>query len=96
MRIRQIVFAAAELSAGAARLGTLLGLATPYRDPGVAEFGLDNAVFVFGDQFIEIVSPTRAGTTAGRLVERRGDCCRGSKREQACVHAPARPTRRGR
>ena len=73
MRIRQIVFAAAELSAGAARLGTLLGLAAPYRDPGVAEFGLDNAVFVYGDQFVEIVSPTRAGTAAGRLMERRGD-----------------------
>jgi hypothetical protein len=74
MRIRQIVFAAAELSAGATRLGTLLGMATPYHDPGVAEFGLDNAVFVFGDQFVEIVSPTRSGTTAGRLIERRGDC----------------------
>ncbi len=74
MRIRQIVFAATELQAGAAMLRTLLGLDTPYRDLGVAEFGLDNAVFVFGDQFIEIVSPTRAGTTAGRLIERRGDC----------------------
>ena len=74
MRIRQIVFAAAELPSGAARLGALLGMDTPYRDPGVAEFGLDNAVFVFGDQFIEIVSPTRSGTTAGRLIERRGDC----------------------
>ena len=74
MRIRQIVFAAADLKAGAAQLGALLGLDTPYRDPGVAEFGLDNAVFVFGDQFIEIVAPTRSGTTAGRLLERRGDC----------------------
>jgi Glyoxalase-like domain len=74
MRIRQIVFAAAELKAGAAKLGALLGMDTPYRDPDVAEFGLDNAVFVFGDQFIEIVSPTRTGTTAGRLIERRGDC----------------------
>jgi hypothetical protein len=73
MRIRQIVFAAADLASGAARLGALLGLAAPYRDPGVAEFGLDNAVFVLGDQFVEIVSPTRAGTTAGRLIERRGD-----------------------
>jgi hypothetical protein len=73
MRIRQIVFAATDLKAGAARLGTLLGLAAPYRDPGVAEFGLDNAVFVFGDQFVEIVSPTRAGTAAGRQIERRGD-----------------------
>ena len=74
MRIRQIVFAAAELKAGAAQLGALLGMDAPYRDPGVAEFGLDNAVFVFGDQFVEIVSPTRSGTTAGRLIERRGDC----------------------
>jgi hypothetical protein len=74
MRIRQIVFAAAELQAGAAQLGALLGMDAPYRDPGVAEFGLDNAVFVFGDQFIEIVAPTRSGTTAGRLIDRRGDC----------------------
>jgi len=74
MRIRQIVFAAAGLQAGAAQLGALLGMDAPYRDPGVAEFGLDNAVFVFGDQFIEIVAPTRSGTTAGRLLERRGDC----------------------
>jgi hypothetical protein len=74
MRIRQIVFAAAKLTSGAAQLRSLLGMDTPYRDPGVAEFGLDNAVFVFGDQFIEIVSPTRSGTTAGRLIERRGDC----------------------
>ncbi len=74
MRIRQIVFAAAALPEGAARLRTLLGLDAPHRDPGVAEFGLDNAVFVFGDQFVEIVSPTRGGSTAGRLIERRGDC----------------------
>jgi hypothetical protein len=73
MRIRQIVFAAAELTSGAATLRDLLGMDPPYRDPGVAEFGLDNAVFAFGDQFIEIVSPTRGGTTAGRLIERRGD-----------------------
>jgi len=31
-------------------------------------------VFAFGDQFVEIVSPTRSGTAAGRLIERRGDC----------------------
>jgi hypothetical protein len=74
MRIRQIVFAAAGLKAGADTLRTLLGMDPPYRDPGVAEFGLDNAVFLLGDQFIEIVSPTRGGSTAGRLIERRGDC----------------------
>ncbi|MEZ5266978.1 MAG: VOC family protein, partial [Acidimicrobiales bacterium] len=42
------------------------------RDPGVGEFGLHNALFPIGDTFLEIVSPTAAGTTAGRLLERRG------------------------
>ncbi len=73
MRIRQIVFAARELQPQADRLGALLALDPPFADPGVAEFGLHNAVFAFGDQFIEIVSPTAAGTTAGRLLDKRGD-----------------------
>jgi hypothetical protein len=73
MRIRQIVLAARQLAPNAATLAQLLALDAPYADPGVAEFGLGNAVFVFGDQFIEIVSPTRAGTAAGRAIERRGD-----------------------
>jgi hypothetical protein len=73
MRIRQIVFAARALQPHADRLAALLALAPPFADPGVAEFGLHNAVFVFGDQFIEIVSPAQAGTTAGRLLDRRGD-----------------------
>jgi hypothetical protein len=73
MRIRQIVFVAHDLKRAAATLATLLDLDPPFRDPAVAEFGLDNAVFVFGDQFIEIVSPVRTGTTAGRLLERRRD-----------------------
>ncbi|MGZ5251727.1 MAG: VOC family protein [Caldimonas sp.] len=73
MRIRQIVFAVRDLAAGSARLAALLGLDPPFRDPGVAEFGLDNAVFVFGDQFIELVAPVREGTTAGRLLDRRGN-----------------------
>lgn len=73
MRIRQIVFTARDLQQGSAALAALLDLDPPFRDPGVAEFGLDNAVYVFGDQFIEIVAPVREGTTAGRLLERRGD-----------------------
>jgi hypothetical protein len=73
MRIRQIVFAVRGLEEGSAGLAALLGLDPPFRDPGVAEFGLDNAVFVFGDQFVELVSPVRDGTAAGRLLGRRGD-----------------------
>lgn len=73
MRIRQIVFAASDLARAAETLAAVFGLDAPYRDPAVAEFGLDNAVFVFGDQFIEVVSPVRANTAAGRLLDRRGD-----------------------
>ena len=73
MRIRQIVFATHDLAAGRAALAQLLDLPSPFRDPGVAEFGLDNAVFCFGDQFIEVVSPTQDGTACGRHLQRHGD-----------------------
>lgn len=73
MRIRQIVFVARDLAVQRQALATLLALPTPYRDPGVAEFGLDNAVFCFGDQFIEVISPTQEGTAGGRHIERHGD-----------------------
>jgi len=73
MRIRQIVFAARDLSASREALARLLDLPMPFRDPGVAEFGLDNAVFCFGDQFIEVIAPTQEGTACGRHLERHGD-----------------------
>lgn len=73
MRIRQIVFAAADLAATRAQLKELLALDAPYADPGVGEFGLDNAVFACGDQFIEIVSPITGDTACGRHLMRRGD-----------------------
>jgi hypothetical protein len=73
MRIRQIVLAAHDLPAGRAALAALLPLGAPFRDPGVAEFGIDNAVFGFGDQFIEVISPTRPDTACGRHLARHGD-----------------------
>ena len=73
MRIRQIVFAAQSLPYGRDTLATLLQLDAPFRDPGVAEFGIDNAVFAFGDQFIEVISPLRPDTACGRHLARSGD-----------------------
>ncbi len=73
MRIRQIVLAARDLAQGRALVGQLLQLAPPYRDPGVAEFGIDNAVFAFGDQFIEVISPTRQDSACARHLARHGD-----------------------
>jgi hypothetical protein len=73
MRIRQIVFAAHELPSSRDTVARLLQLEPPFRDPGVAEFGIDNAVFAFGDQFIEVISPVRPDTACGRHLARHGD-----------------------
>ncbi|MGO9488134.1 MAG: VOC family protein [Solirubrobacteraceae bacterium] len=72
VRLRQAVLVAAELEPLAAQLRARLGLNEPFRDPGVAEFGLVNVVFALGDCFLEVVSPTRPGTAAGRQLERAG------------------------
>jgi len=72
LRLRQAVLVAAELEPVAAALRTALNLQEPFRDPGVGEFGLANVVFALGDCFIEIVSPIRPGTAAGRYLARHG------------------------
>jgi hypothetical protein len=71
-RLRQVAFVAADLEAVAAQLQEALGLDEPYRDKGVALFGLRNVVFAVGDTFLEVVSPTRSNTAAGRYLERQG------------------------
>jgi hypothetical protein len=75
MRLRQAVLAAEDLDAVAGVLQAELGLGEPYRDPGVGYFGLRNAVFALGDTFLEVVSPQRPDTAAGRLLSRRGGDC---------------------
>jgi hypothetical protein len=74
-RLRQAVLAAHDLEAVAGRLREELALGEPFSDPAVQYFGLRNAVFALGDTFLEVVSPTRPGTAAGRLLERRGGDC---------------------
>jgi hypothetical protein len=71
-RLRQVVLAAADLSAACAAIEESLGTKDPFHDPGVGHFGLANAVYAIGDTFLEVVSPTRDGTAAGRYLERRG------------------------
>lgn len=73
VRLRQVVLAAPTLQPLADRIQGHFGLPDPFHDPGVAEFGLANAVFPVGDAFLEIVSPTRPDTAAGRYLARRGD-----------------------
>jgi len=73
VRLRQAVLVAEDLEPVSAELPTELGLGEPYADPGVGAFGLHNAVYAIGDCFLEVVSPTQPGTTAGRYLERHGD-----------------------
>src|ERR1051325_2053122 len=72
MRLRQIALVGKDLAAAKADIVDVLGLGGDYPDPGVGKYGLQNAVWPIGDTFLEVVSPKQAGTTAGRLIEKRG------------------------
>src|SRR5262249_15872332 len=63
---------ARELEPVVSDLCAVLGLEVGFRDPGVAEFGLTNAVLPLGTTFIEVVSPARADAAAARFLERHG------------------------
>src|SRR3954451_16786042 len=72
VRLRQVVLVARELDEFAGELRAELALGEPFADPGVGEFGLANAVFALGDQFVEVIAPKQDGTAAGRWLERHG------------------------
>jgi hypothetical protein len=72
IRLRQVVVVTTDLAAVASTLQSSLGLAEPFVDPGVGEFGLENRVFAAGSSFIEVLTPVRPGTAGGRYLERRG------------------------
>lgn len=70
IRLRQGVVAARDLEPAVAALRAALDLGEPFHDPGVGLFGLRNAVMALGDTFVEVVSPDRDGTAAGRFLGR--------------------------
>lgn len=72
LRIRQVALVARDLEPVVDHLCAVLGVDVCFRDPGIATFGLENAMVAVGSQFIEIVSPRQAGTSAGRLLDRIG------------------------
>jgi hypothetical protein len=72
MRLRQVVIAARDLDAAVADLTAVLGIRVGFNDPGVAEFGLVNAVLPVGDTFLEVVSPVSPSAPARRFLDRRG------------------------
>jgi hypothetical protein len=72
IRHRQVAIVAAELDPVVQQLCRELDLTVCFNDPGVAEFGLHNALMMIGDQVLEVVAPVQEGTTAGRLLDKRG------------------------
>ena len=71
-RLRQVALVAHDCDRVARELRRAFGWPEPFHDPGVARFGLTNAVFAVGDTFVEVVAPAQADTAAGRYLERRG------------------------
>ena len=74
LRLRQIAFVAAELAPVEQDLISVLGLKVCFNDPGVGRFGLHNALYPIGNQFLEVVAPNDPSEdTAGkRYLDRRG------------------------
>lgn len=72
LRLRQICLVAPELEPVVDALRAIFGLDVCHRDEAVAQYGLVNALFVCGHQFLEVVAPTRDGTAAGRFLQRFG------------------------
>jgi hypothetical protein len=72
LRLRQVCLVAAGLARQAEAIKAIFGLEECYRDPNVARYGLENALFPVGSDFIEIVAPTQPGTAAGRFLARHG------------------------
>jgi hypothetical protein len=73
LRIRQIVFAAEALEPAVTQFANAFSTRVVYRDPEVASFGLVNALLPIGDQFIEVVAPTRSDAPVARHLARHGD-----------------------
>jgi len=72
LRLRQICLAAPALEPVVDTVAAALGLSVCHRDPAVAKYGLVNALFVCGHQFVEVVAPMRDGTAVGRFLQRSG------------------------
>lgn len=72
LRLRQIALVARALERVEPQLTSVLATEVCFRDPGVAKYGLHNALWALGGTFLEVVAPSRDDTAAGRYLDRRG------------------------
>lgn len=90
LRLRQIALVAEKLAPVEQQLIDVLGIKVCFRDPGVAHFGLENALFPIGNQLLEVVAPIEEGTAGGRYLTRRGGDGGYMVITQCDEHAPRR------
>ncbi|KAH6629202.1 hypothetical protein C7974DRAFT_311428 [Boeremia exigua] len=72
-RLRQIALVARDIDRARQLLTHVIGTDVIYEDPAVSQWGLKNFLIPLGGDIIEVVSPFKDGTTAGRLLDKRGD-----------------------
>lgn len=72
LRLRQIALIARSLEPVERQLTCMLSTEVCFRDPGVATYGLHNALWALGGTFLEVVAPIRDNTAGGRYLDRRG------------------------
>ena len=65
IHLRQIALVASRLAPVVDDLQAVFGIEVCHVDPGLAIWGLENALLPVGRNFIEVVAPTEAGTAAG-------------------------------
>ncbi len=70
LRLRQICLAAPRLEPVLEDLQAIFGLSICHRDPGLAAYGLENALLPVGTDFLEVVAPVQDDTAAGRFIQR--------------------------
>ena len=69
MRLRQVCLVAPHLEPAVGDIAAIMGLEVCYRDPGVAKYGLENALLPVDSTLLEVVAPTQDGTAAGRFLD---------------------------
>ncbi len=72
IHLRQICLVSDQFNDTSTKLSQLFSIPPCFTDPAVGKFGLENVLFAVGTKFIEIVSPTKPDTAAGRFLKRQG------------------------
>ncbi|KAF2275324.1 uncharacterized protein EI97DRAFT_400161 [Westerdykella ornata] len=72
-RLRQIALVVKDLEKARQQLTYVLGTEVVFEDPAVGQWGLRNILVPLGGDFIEVVAPIQENTTAGRLLDKRGE-----------------------